>query len=51
VAGGGGFEVGDFALNPDVGELPLEHLPDFGAKLGDGVDPSLEIEGQMTSLT
>ena len=38
VAGGGGTEVGDFALDPDVAVLLLDEFADLGDEVADGPD-------------
>src|SRR5437773_1417229 len=42
MAGGRTLEVGEFAFNPDIDETPLEHIADFEAELGYGIDLPLK---------
>ena len=43
VAGSRGFEVGNLTFDPDVEELPLDHVADFHGDLRDGINLPLKV--------
>src|SRR5688572_4362428 len=51
MAGGRGLEVGNFAFDPDIEELALDHVADFRGNLRDGINPALEVALHWRSIS